>query len=49
MIDSGLVGSTDWEGYHESRRCSKDIYPESYIKRFEAVLTMIGFGLNPEP
>ena len=20
-----------WEGYHESRRCSRDTYPESYI------------------
>ena len=24
-IDSG------WEGYHESRSCSMDTYPESYI------------------
>ena len=26
MIDSGLVGSTDWEGYHKRRRCSRDTY-----------------------
>ena len=25
MIDSGLAGR---EGYHESRRCSRDTYPE---------------------
>jgi len=35
VIDSGLVGSTDshslLEGFHESRRCSRDTYPESYI------------------
>ena len=23
-----------WEGYHESRRCSKDTYPESYITKY---------------
>jgi len=36
VIDSGLVGSTDfhWEGYHESRRCFRDTYPESYIARY---------------
>ena len=39
MMDSGLVGSTDLhsshsqEGYHESRRCSRDTYPESYITK----------------
>ena len=37
MIDSGLVGSTDWEGYHESRRCSRDTYPESYITEYTLV------------
>ena len=31
MIDSGLVGSTVWEGYHESRRCSRDTYPNSLL------------------
>ena len=34
MIDSGLVDST--EGYHESRRCSRDTHPESYI--FSSIL-----------
>jgi len=24
-----------WEGYHESRRCSRDTYPESYITKYE--------------
>jgi len=22
-----------WEGYHESRRCSRETYPESYITK----------------
>ena len=32
VIDSGLVGSTDflWEEFRESKRCSRDTYPESY-------------------
>jgi len=29
MIDSGL-----WEGFRESRRCSRDTYPESYITEY---------------
>jgi hypothetical protein len=30
-----LVGSTDtWEGFRESRRCSRDTYPESYITKY---------------
>ena len=36
LIDSGLVGST-WEGYRESRRCSRDNYPESYINEYTSV------------
>ena len=32
MIALGLVGST--EGCHESRRCSRDTYPESYITKY---------------
>ena len=28
LIDSGLVGSTN---FRESRRCSRDTHPESYI------------------
>jgi hypothetical protein len=28
MIDSGLFGSTDWERYQKSRRCSRDTYAE---------------------
>jgi len=23
-----------WEGYHESRRCSSNTYPESYITKY---------------
>jgi len=30
VIDSGLVGPL-WEGFRESRRCSTDTYPVSYI------------------
>jgi hypothetical protein len=26
-----------WEGYHESRRCSRDTYPESYITKYTSV------------
>ena len=38
MTDSGLVGSTDFsfirEGFRESRRCSRDTCPESYITEY---------------
>jgi len=46
VIDSRLVGSTDfqsshpqglWEGYRESRRCSSDTYPESYIAKYTSI------------
>ena len=41
LIDSGSVGLTDFhsshEGYHESRRCSRDTYPESYITEYTLV------------
>ena len=45
VIDSGFVGSTDvhsslpqgHEGYHESRRCSRDTYPESYITKSTSI------------
>ena len=36
MIDSGLVGPL-WEGYHESRRCSRDTSPESYITKHTSI------------
>jgi len=26
-----------WEGYHESRRCSRDTYPESYITKYTSI------------
>jgi len=25
------------EGYHESRRCSRDTYPESYITKYTSI------------
>jgi len=34
-----------WEGYHESRRCSRDTYPESYITKlliFEKYCLLLG-------
>ena len=47
LIVSGLIGSTDL--YHESRRCSKDTYPESYITKYTSIrrLPVIGFGMGP--
>ena len=33
MIGSGLL----WEGFRESRRCSRDTYPESYITEYTSV------------
>ena len=26
-----------WEGYHESRRCSRDTYPESHITKYTSI------------
>jgi len=26
-----------WEGYHESRRCSRDTYPESYTTKYTSI------------
>ena len=26
-----------WEGYRESRRCSRDTYPESYITKYTSI------------
>ena len=34
--DHTLVGPL-WEGYHESRRCSRDTYPESYITKHTSI------------
>ena len=36
LIDHTLVGPL-WEGYRESRRCSRDTYPESYITKYTSV------------
>jgi len=32
-----LVGPL-WEGYHESRRCSRDTYPETHITKYAKVV-----------
>ena len=38
VIESGLVGSSDlWEGYCQSRRCSRDTYPVSYITEHTSI------------
>jgi len=49
VIDSGLVGSTNFHswgtwlngnsfmGYHESRRCSRESYPESYFSKYSII------------
>ena len=34
--DHTLVGPL-WEGYHESSRCFRDTYPESYITKFTSL------------
>ena len=48
LIDSGLV----WEGYRESRRCSRDTYPESYITKYTSIrrlrLRSGGSGSHPK-
>jgi len=49
VIDSGLVGSTDWEGYHESRRCSRDTYPESYITKYTSIRCLYGYFMDRTP
>ena len=40
VIDSGLVGSTDGE----SKRCSRDTYPESYITKYTSLREEIRLG-----
>jgi len=35
-VDRLRVGALR-EGYHESRRCSRDTYPESYITKYTSI------------
>ena len=35
IIGYGVIDS--WLGYHESRRCSRDTYPESYITKCASI------------
>ena len=37
MEDSGLVGSADWEEYHESGIFSRNTYPESDIIKYTRI------------
>jgi hypothetical protein len=42
VIDSGLFGSADlWEWYRESRGCSRDTYPESYITKYTSIRRLV--------
>ena len=34
MVDRLRVGWLLWEGFHESRRCSRDTYPDSYVTEY---------------
>jgi len=38
MIDAGLLG---WEGYRESRRCSRETYPESLITKNTSIRILL--------
>ena len=40
LIDSG------WEGYHDSRRCSRDTYPESYITKYTSIRRLMTLALK---
>jgi hypothetical protein len=44
MIDSEMIGSMDFhsEGCRESRRCSRDTYPESYINKYTSIRRLFG-------
>ena len=35
-----------WEGYHKSRRCSRDTYLESYITKYTRILRKTSAGSN---
>ena len=41
VIDSGSVFSKDFL-YHESRKCSGDTYPESYITKYTSIRRLTG-------
>jgi len=36
-----------WEGYHESRRCSRNTYPESYITKYTSIRRETVTALSP--
>jgi len=47
VIDPGLAGSLG--GYHDSRRCSRDTYPESYITKYTSIRRLCsGLGFEAE-
>ena len=32
-----MLTSWVWEGYHKSKRCSRDTYPESYVIKYTSI------------
>ena len=38
-----------WEGYHESRRCSRDTYPESYITQYTSIRSLSKSNATNQP
>jgi len=47
LRDHTLAGLL-WEGYRESRRCSRDTYPESYITKYTTYTKIKLFPLGAE-
>ena len=51
VIDPGLaqrifIHHIHWEGYRESRRCSRDTYPESYFTKYTSIRSQTRGRLN---
>ena len=49
LVDRPRVGWRNgslWEEYHESRICSRDTYPESYITKYTTYTKMIDSGVS---
>ena len=39
-----LAVSGGWEGYRESRKCSRETYPESYITKYTSIRKFHSFS-----
>ena len=46
LRDHILVGPL-WEGYHESRRCSRNTHPESYITKYTSIRRLRDISRRP--